>query len=146
MVWRWKQFRDLSLDELYDVIRLRERVFVVEQNCVYLDCDGLDQSAWHLSGYQDGKLAAYLRVLPAGLKYNEISFGRVVTAPEVRKSGCGKELTLQALMHISRTFGKAPIRISAQAYLERFYAGFGFQRQSAEYFEDGIPHIEMLLA
>ncbi|MEW6055289.1 MAG: GNAT family N-acetyltransferase [Bdellovibrionota bacterium] len=142
--WRWKKFEELELKELYEIIRLRERVFVVEQSCAYLDCDGLDPQAWHLAGYKDGILAAYLRVLPKKLKYEEISFGRVVTSPEFRGLGYGKHLTKQALMNIRHTWGEDSIRISAQAYLEKFYASLGFQRQGNEYLEDGIPHIEML--
>ena len=144
MEWRWKQFTDLRLNELYELIQLRERVFVVEQSCVYLDCDGLDQQSWHLAGYKGHELVTYLRVLPAKLKYPEISFGRVVTAPEHRKFGYGKDLTKQALVNIRDTFGEVSIRISAQAYLEKFYGACGFTRQGEEYLEDGIPHIEML--
>ncbi len=142
--WRWKNFASLSPDELYDIISLRERVFVVEQNCVYLDCDGIDRNSWHLSGYAGGSLAAYLRVVMPGIKYKEHALGRVVTAPEARGSGYGKDLTREALARVHAQFGASPIRISAQAYLEKFYGSFGFTRQSEEYLEDGIPHIEML--
>lgn len=145
MNWLWKKFADLTVEELYQVIQLRERVFVVEQNCVYLDCDGSDKDAWHLLGYQNQNLVAYLRVFPPNFKFKEASFGRVVTAPEVRKSGCGKELTHLAIKNLKNTFGETPIRISAQAYLEKFYGGFGFRSTGKEYLEDGIPHVEMLL-
>ena len=143
MNWHWKKFPDLKPLELYQIISLRERVFVVEQNCVYLDCDGLDVGAWHLFGYQDEELVAYLRFLAPGVKYPEASIGRVVTAPEGRKTGFGKELIGQSLKRIQETFGPIPLRISAQAYLEKFYSRFGFVREGMEYLEDGIPHIEM---
>lgn len=145
MKWLWKKFEDLSVEELYQVLQLRERVFVVEQNCVYLDCDGTDTKAWHLLGYKDHNLVAYLRAFPPNIKYKEASFGRVVTAPEVRKEGYGKELTRTALSNMKNTFGEMPIRISAQAHLEKFYGSFGFKKVSEEYLEDNIPHIEMLL-
>lgn len=144
MQWRWKKFQELNIEELYEIIRLRERVFVVEQNCVYLDADGLDLSAWHLMGFDQNQLVTYLRVLPPGIKFQEVSFGRVVTAPEARKKGYGKELSKQAIQKIEQTWGPVHIRISAQAYLENFYGGFGFKREGSGYLEDGIPHIEML--
>ena len=144
MRWHWKKFENLSATELYEIIHLREQVFVVEQNCAYLDCDGHDTQAWHLSGYIGSELAAYLRVLPPGIKYDELSLGRVVTAPETRNCGHGKSLMSEALTNISSTFGPAPIRISAQAHLEKFYRDFGFFAQGAGYLEDGIAHIEML--
>ena len=144
MEWRWKRFNELELIELYSILQLRERVFVVEQACVYLDCDGLDPKAWHLCGYQDDQLHAYLRVFPPNIKYKELSIGRVVTAREVRKSGLGKSLLTQALSKIQETFGESAIRISAQAHLEKFYENFEFRRQGNEYLEDNIPHIEML--
>lgn len=142
--WRWKKFESLTVPELYDLIQLRERVFIVEQSCAYLDCDGLDSKAWHLSGYNGTELVAYLRVFPEKVKYEEVSFGRVVTAPEYRKKGYGRELVLQALERIQETLGPLAIRISAQSYLEEFYEDFGFIREGQGYLEDGIPHIEML--
>jgi ElaA protein len=142
--WSWKKFSDLTVDELYGIIQLRENVFVVGQNCVYLDCDDMDQQSFHLSGYKDGKLVAYLRVIPAGIKYEEVSFGRVATSPEHRGLGFGKELTKKALENIQQTYGKTAVRISAQSYLKKFYADFGFKQMGEEYLEVGIPHIEMV--
>ena len=144
MEWRWKQFEDLTVSELYEVVELRERVFIVEQNCVYLDSDGADRWAWHLMGYSNGKLVAYLRALPQGVKYPDCSIGRIVTAAEVRKTGWGKELVKQGIARIDHQFGRSPIRISAQAYLEKFYSEFAFRRVSENYLEDNIPHLEML--
>ena len=129
MKWQWLKFLELSVEQLYQCIHLRERVFVVEQKCIYLDCDGNDPKAWHLLGYRDGQLVAYLRAFAPGVRYPEASFGRVVTAPEARGLGLGKEMIDQALLHMDREFKKPAIHISAQAYLEKFYSGFGFERQ-----------------
>lgn len=145
MNWHWKKFEDLTVDELYRAIQLRERVFVVEQKIVYLDCDDKDRKAWHLLGFKDGQLLAYLRAFPPGIKYKEAAFGRVVTAPEGRGLGLGKELTKRAVAHLKATYSGTPIRISAQAYLEKFYGGFGFKRVGENYVEEDIPHLEMLL-
>jgi ElaA protein len=144
--WVWKKFSDLTLDELYSIIQVRETVFVVEQKLSYVDCDDYDQKAWHLMGYKDERLIAYLRAFPAGVKYPEQAFGRVLTMKEVRGSGIGKELTQTCLNKMHETFGAGPIIISAQAYLEKFYAGFGFKRQSDDYLEEGIPHLKMIRA
>ncbi|MFL5344512.1 MAG: GNAT family N-acetyltransferase [Hyalangium sp.] len=146
--WQWKRFAELTLDELYRVLALREQVFVVEQKSIYQDADGYDRGAHHLLGKASGEsepvLAAYLRVLPPGLKYPEASFGRVVTAPSMRRHGYGKALVEKGLSFIETHFPGAPIRIGAQHYLQRFYEGYGFRRVSDVYDEDGIPHIDML--
>lgn len=143
MTWFWKTFAELSLIELYQIIQLRERVFVVEQNCVYLDCDGRDQSAWHLLGYREGQLVAYLRAFQPNPQSTEAVLGRVVTSPEARGGGLGKELTRRGIENIQSHFSNPEIRISAQAYLQKFYEGFGFKRVGEEYLEDNIPHIQM---
>jgi len=148
LMWAWKKFTNLSTDELYKIIQLRERVFVIEQNCIYLDCDDKDRDAWHLFGVVEGKIHAYLRAFGPGLKYAEAAFGRVVTSPELRGTGLGRELTAAGIERIRAQFSGASIRISAQAYLQKFYESFGFVRVSDEYREDDIPHIphiEMLL-
>jgi ElaA protein len=146
--WQWKRFSELTLEELYRVLALREQVFVVEQKSIYQDADGYDLSSHHLLGKLPGPeeptLAAYLRVLPPGLKYPEVSFGRVVTAPSVRRGGYGRLLVEKGLAFIDAHYPGVPIRIGAQHYLQRFYEGFGFQRSSDVYDEDGIPHIDML--
>jgi ElaA protein len=146
--WQWKRFSELSLDELYRLLALREQVFVVEQKSVYQDADGYDRGSHHLLGQPSGPveppLAAYLRVLPPGLKYPEVSFGRVVTAPSMRRHGYGKVLVEKGLAFIDANYPGVPIRIGAQHYLQRFYEGFGFRRSSDVYDEDGIPHIDML--
>src|SRR5262245_46534708 len=121
---------------------LRQRVFVVEQNCPYLDADGIDEVSRHFWAEQGGAIAAYLRIVPAGVKFAEVSIGRVITAPEARGSGLGRELMKRGIA----AAGSVPIRIGAQAHLERFYGELGFQRASDVYDEDGIPHIEMTRA
>jgi ElaA protein len=145
--WQWKHFAELTLDELYRMLALREQVFVVEQKSIYQDADGYDRKAHHLLGTtRDGAepvLGAYLRVLPPGLKYPEASFGRVVTAPSLRRHGYGKTLVEQALRFIETHYAGVPIRIGAQHYLQRFYEAHGFRRSSDVYDEDGVPHIDM---
>ncbi|HLL01585.1 MAG TPA: GNAT family N-acetyltransferase [Myxococcaceae bacterium] len=146
--WKWKRFSELTLEELYSVLALREQVFVVEQKSIYQDADGYDRGAHHLLGQLSGPgeppLAAYLRVLPPGLKYPEASFGRVVTAPTARRHGYGKVLVEKGLAFIDAHYPGVTVRIGAQHYLQRFYEGFGFKRGSEVYDEDGIPHIDML--
>jgi len=143
MDWSVKAFADLTLDDLYDVLNLRNLVFVVEQNCVYLDTDGHDQKALYVMGRKNGKLLACCRILLPGEKYPEWAVGRVVTAPEARKLGLGKELTRHAIDAVQQRGGQS-IRISAQAYLKKFYQEQGFEVVGNPYDEDGIPHIEML--
>jgi ElaA protein len=144
MQWTWKKFSELSPSELYEILKLRQKVFVVEQNCAYLDCDDLDQHSIHLLGLKNEKLLAYLRILPPGLKFPEASLGRVVTTAEARGSGAGKLLMTEALRKIEILHGKIPVRISAQSNLQKFYADFGFQSQGSEYLEDNIPQVKML--
>ena len=119
---------------------LRQRVFVVEQRCAYLDADGYDPQSRHLWADRAGSIEAYLRIVPAGAKYAEVSIGRVITAPEARGTGLGRELMRRGVA----ACGAQPIRIGAQAHLEKFYGELGFRRVSDEYLEDDIPHIEML--
>ena len=150
ITWQWQSFEELGTHSLYQVLALRQRVFVLEQQCIYQDLDGHDVHAMHLLGWQsiDGQrqLAAYLRVLAPGAKYVEMSLGRVLTAPEARSTGAGRQLLLEG---IARAEGRHPghaIRIGAQQYLERFYQSFGFVTVSAPYDEDGIQHVDMLRA
>jgi ElaA protein len=148
ITWQWALFDQLSLGELYAILKIRQQVFIVEQDCPYLDADGLDQSVWHLCCWQQDfankELVAYLRVLPPGMKYSEAALGRVLTAESVRGSGIGKELIRQGLKRTQQQYPDTNIRISAQLYLEKFYTAFGFETVSEPYHEDGIPHIEML--
>ncbi len=142
MHWHEKGFSELTVSELYAITQLRERVFVVEQNCVYLDADGLDPVCRHLWAERGGALRAYLRIVPAGTKWAECSIGRVITAPEARGTGLGRELMARGIA----ACGNGAIRIGAQAHLEKWYGELGFTRASDVYDEDGIPHIEMLRA
>ncbi len=150
MKWVWMKFDQLSAHELYEIMTLRQRVFTVEQNCAYLDADGFDLNAWHLCGWENSKvkpfLCAYLRVLPANVKYPEPSIGRVVTAPEERGKGFGRAIMMEALNRIRDEFGNTQVRISAQAYLKKFYMECGFTKVRGPYNEDGIPHHEMVLS
>jgi ElaA protein len=140
--WQFLPFTELRAAELYAILIARARVFIVEQNCPYLDLDGLDVGAWHL--WTGAPVKAYLRILAPGAKYDEPSLGRVITAPEARRTGLGRALVGEGLRRAESLFGASAIRIGAQRYLERFYGEFGFVRASDDYDEDGIPHVEML--
>lgn len=145
MIWTWSRFADLGVDNLYDVLALRCRVFVLEQG-PYLDPDGIDRLAWHLLGRDDaGELQAYLRVVDPGVKYAEPSIGRVITAAAVRGTGLGRRLVAEGVARCTAAWPGQGIRISAQAHLERFYGGLGFVRVGDPYPEDNIPHLEMLM-
>ncbi|MCZ8110468.1 MAG: GNAT family N-acetyltransferase [Betaproteobacteria bacterium] len=142
--WTWSRFGGLGVDNLYDALALRCRVFVLEQG-PYLDPDGLDRQAWHLLGRDgQGVLQAYLRVVDPGVKYAEPSIGRVITSPEARGTGLGRRLVAEGVARCVAAWPGQGIRISAQSHLERFYAAFGFERTGADYLEDDIPHCEML--
>lgn len=142
--WVCKNFNELSALELYAIMRLRSEVFVVEQNCVYLDADGKDEYCYHLAGYVGNELVAVARLLPAKVSYPEVSIGRVATSPFYRKMNAGKELMLKAIEECNALFGSQPIKIGAQLYLKKFYESFGFLQCGGEYDEDGIMHIPML--
>jgi ElaA protein len=144
--WRYGAWATLTRDELYRILALRQRVFVVEQSCPYLDADGWDDKAHHLWSDDAGgaTCVAYLRVFAPGVKYDEASLGRIVTAPEVRRAGLGRPLIREGLARIAAAHGPVPVRIGAQKYLEAFYGGLGFVRASDDYDEDGIPHLEMV--
>jgi ElaA protein len=139
-------FDRLSLQELYALMALRQEVFVVEQNCPYLDADGLDIQSYHLLGYdRQGQLAVYARLLPPGVAYpGYASFGRVITALAYRRQGHGRALIATTLVWMQRLFANTPIKISAQTYLLDFYEAFGFTRLGNIYLEDGIPHVAMV--
>lgn len=145
-------FTCLSFDELtpyilYEILALRQEVFVVEQNCPYQDCDGKDLQSWHLSGRDDsGKLICYTRLLPAGVAYpGYASIGRVVSSPAARGTGSGKILMTESIQRCRQLFENQSIKIGAQTYLLKFYEGFGFRSTGEEYLEDGIPHTKMIL-
>jgi ElaA protein len=142
--WKWRTFQELSNQELYDVLALRQSVFIVEQQCPYPDLDFKDQLCKHLLGFDGQSLAAYLRLLPKDNPYQDaISFGRVATATFARGKGYGKEMMNQILLYLKQHDNNLPIIISAQMYLEKFYQSFGFTTISEPYDEDWIPHIKM---
>ncbi len=130
--------------ELYEALVARQEVFVVEQKCAFLDADGSDPKAWHLLGRLDGELAAYARLFPPGVKYEEASIGRVLTTRAGRGRNFGRALMAEAIRRMDELFPEQPIRIGAQLYLRRFYESFAFEAASAVYIEDDIPHVEML--
>ena len=139
-----KKFTQLTTVELYEILKIRAEVFVVEQNCPYQDVDSRDKEAYHLYLEDNNKIIAYLRVLLRGVSYEEISIGRVLTIESYRKKGLSRDLMNRAISFISDSLGEEKIRISAQVYLQDFYKGLGFQIVSDIYLEDDIEHIEML--
>jgi ElaA protein len=145
ITWTCKKFAELSVDELYAVLKVRSEVFVVEQNCVFLDTDNKDQYCHHLMGWDKNELAAYARIVPAGISYEESSIGRIVTSRAARREGYGKSLLQHSIEMLYTLHGNRVIRIGAQYYLKKFYESFGFQQAGDIYLEDGIEHIEMLL-
>jgi ElaA protein len=148
IIWQWAKFDELTPRELYEVVRLREAVFIVEQNCPYPDADGRDPQAWHLLGWvTDGpakKLIAYARLFEPGVRYTECSIGRIVSAPEVRGAGFGRALLDEGLRRLESLAPRQAIKIAAQRRLENFYKEYGFRTISEPYEEDGIIHVDML--
>jgi ElaA protein len=142
--WTLKKFEELSVLELYKILQLRAEVFVVEQNCPYQDVDDKDLKSYHQMGWVGEDLAAYTRILPAAVSFDEMSIGRVVTSPQYRKKGLGKSLMEKSVDTAYTLFGKHPIRIGAQLYRKKFYEDLDFEKSSEMYLEDGIEHIEML--
>src|SRR5262245_51963842 len=144
LAWRWCRFEDLGVDGVYDMLALRAKVFILEQG-PYLDPDGADRHAWHLLGRDEahGALLAYLRVLDPGVKFDDVSIGRVVVDAGLRGQGVGHRIVREALAHCERRWPGQPISISAQAHLQRFYRHHGFETVSDEYLDDGIPHVDM---
>ena len=145
LAWHWTRYAGLSLDDLHDALALRARIFVVEQHCPYLDVDGLDRHAWHLLGRDGaGELAAYVRVVDPGRKYDEPSIGRVVVAESQRGLGTGHALMREALRRTDLAFPRTANRIGAQAHLQGFYGAHGYRVVGEPYLEDDIPHVDML--
>lgn len=139
-----KTFNELTNIELYQLLQLRNEVFIVEQTCPYPDLDEKDYQSLHVLGIENNKVVAYCRLVPKGISYkNEASIGRVVTASSVRRFGYGKLLMQYAIPHILQQFSTNEIVISAQQYLEVFYSNLGFKSEGENYLEDDIPHIKM---
>jgi ElaA protein len=144
--WTLKKFEELTPTELYAIMQLRNEVFVVEQNCVYQDADNKDLKSHHFMGWDGQTLVAYTRLLPPGISYIAASIGRVVSSPQYRGKGAGRQLMQRSIAHTYDLFNCTTIKIGAQLYLKKFYESLGFTQCSDEYLEDNIPHIEMLLA
>jgi len=142
--WILKKFDELTPHELYSILRLRNEVFVVEQNCVFQDADNKDQASYHLMGWNNEMLIAYSRIMPAGVAYDLPSIGRVVTSPDARRNGTGKKLMIESIEAVKRLFGNVAVKLGAQLYLKKFYESFHFMQSSEVYLEDGIEHIEMI--
>ena len=142
--WTCQRFEELSPNDLYEILRLRSEVFVVEQNCVFLDMDNKDQQSWHICGWSKEELVAYTRLVPPNVAYKQPSIGRVVTSPSVRNSGIGRKLMEFSIEKLFSLFGKTDIKIGAQLYLKKFYESLGFKQEGDMYLEDGIEHIEMI--
>lgn len=146
VTWVVREFAELTSLELYKVLQLRINVFMLEQECLYPECDNKDLKGKHLLGILGEEVVAYARLLPPGISYTDASIGRVVVSPTARHLKLGTELMNQAISAMRQDFPNQPIRISAQAHLQAFYENVGFVRVSEEpYLEDNIPHVEMVL-
>jgi ElaA protein len=141
--WKIKPFEALSVNELYDILQLRSEIFVVEQNCVYLDLDGKDKVALHLFAEFEGRIVAHARLFKPGISFDYSSIGRVVVAVNYRDRKWGHDLMREAIAGIAAHYGESKITIGAQLYLKKFYESHGFVQTSEMYLEDDIPHIEM---
>lgn len=141
--WTIKSFESLSVNELYNILRLRSEIFVVEQNCVYLDLDGKDHKALHLFGTFEGNIVAHARLFKPGISFVHASIGRVTVEAKHREKKWGHELMRQAIAGVLEHFGETEITIGAQLYLKKFYESHGFVQTSEMYLEDDIPHIQM---
>ncbi|MDY0406931.1 GNAT family N-acetyltransferase [Virgibacillus sp. 179-BFC.A HS] len=144
MQWYVKTFQELTNDELYDLLKARFDVFVMEQDCIYPELDNYDQDAIHIFLKIGGQVAANVRVLQSGSRYPEASIGRVLVTKEFRKYGYGREIMKKAIAYIEEKLGDEKIKIQAQAYLHDFYGSLGFRQISEPYMDDGILHIDML--
>ena len=146
ITWQTKAFKDLSVDEYFEIIHLRTAVFVVEQDCPYQEVDEKDRQSFHLFGRsENGQIIAVTRILPEGISYDEVSIGRVALKKESRGKGIADTLMQETIRFIESEFGKVPIRISAQEYLLNYYTKHGFKQVGEMYLEDDIPHIEMFI-
>ena len=143
--YKWKKFDELSLDDLYAILNLRQKVFIVEQDCPYIDADYTDQDAHHLMAYKDDNLIGYLRAFGPGIKYEGSSLGRIVTEINSRGLGIGKEITKEGVNFLSKEYPNHEIVISAQHRLEHFYVELGFAARGGVYLEDDIDHIQMYI-
>ena len=148
MAYRWQttEFSELNTAELYAALRLRQEIFVNEQDCIYQDLDNLDQGAIHILCWQEGELLAYQRCLPPGTNFTESAIGRILVSSRARGRDLGRELVKRGISHNLQRWPDHNIRINAQAYLETFYADLGFVPEGNVFDEDGIAHIHMVYA
>ncbi len=145
-LWKWHSFASLDAGGVHEILALRQKVFIVEQNCVYQDADSYDEISFHLTGRDEsGDIAAYARVIPPGLRFFEPSIGRLLTIRERRRAGLAREAMRQAIARSRAEFPQHPIAVSAQLYLKDFYQRLGFTVKGEPYDEDGILHVDMLL-
>ena len=144
MKCKLKEFKELTTEELYEILKLRAEVFVVEQNCPYQDLDDKDQSSYHLFLEDNGQIIAVLRILPENIAYKEMAIGRLIVKKSYRGKGISRKMMVRAMEFITEDLGKEKIRLSGQAYLTDFYQSLGFEKVSEMYFEDGIEHFEFL--
>lgn len=144
LIWNFKKFDNLTPKELYEILQLRNDVFIVEQNCLYNECDGKDEFCGHLWCESNGKIIAYCRIVPPKISYTEPSIGRIVSHPKFRHLKLGYQLMDFSLQIIENLYETTAVRISAQSYLKGFYEKYQFSQISEEYLEDSLPHMEML--
>ena len=144
MNWKLKRFNELEIEEIYKILMIRNKVFIVEQKCAYQDCDNKDKNSYHLYLDDNGEIVAYLRILEKGISYEETSIGRLLVNKKYRNNGIAREMITKAINFIEETLMQTQVRISAQVYLIKFYTSIGFKEVSKPYLEDDIPHIEML--
>lgn len=139
-----KYFKDLTTQELYEILQLRSEVFVVEQDCVYQDIDSKDQNALHVIGYKNNRVVAYTRIFKPGDYFDLASIGRVVVSQKERDNKYGYVIMEASIKAVKELFKESTIKISAQCYLKQFYSNLEFKKIGEEYLEDGIPHIAMI--
>ena len=144
MKCKLKEFTELTTEELYEILKLRAEVFVVEQNCPYQDLDDKDQSSYHLFLEDNGQIIAVLRILPENIAYKEMAIGRLIVKKSYRGKGISRKMMVRAMEFITEDLGKEKIKLSGQAYLSDFYQSLGFEKVSEMYLEDGIEHFEFL--
>lgn len=145
LTWKLYRFEELTAAELYEMLKLRVDIFVVEQNCPYPELDNLDQQSVHLAYRENGKILAYARLVPGEIKYGVPSIGRVIVSPDARGRGLARELIRRSIDFIFTEWRPEEIRLQGQLYLKEFYQSFGFDPISDVYDEDGIPHLDMKL-
>lgn len=144
MNWIIKTFSELTTDELYKILQLRNEVFIVEQECPYQDIDGKDNESYHIFLEKDNEVIAYSRILKKGISYEQASIGRVIVKKDYRGGNIAKDMLLKSISFIENSLHEKEIKIQAQAYLDKFYSSLGFKKISDVYLEDNIPHMDML--